>query len=112
MDNLHNGETAEIKVGNCETGSLMIAFANEALNAGVNFQTQILFIGQDNNFVNALACYIQMSLLGCKAVIKTADIDLFPYTEEDLETSKVWLTPMYTRGDDILKYFDEHLKNE
>ncbi len=34
------------------------------------------------------------------------------YTEEDLKTSKVWLTPMYTRGDDILKYFDEHLKNE
>ena len=112
MDNLHNGESAELKCGNCETGCIMIAFANEALNAGINFQTQLLFIGQDENFVDALACYIQLSLLGCKAVIKTDDADLFPYTEEDLKTSKVWLTPMYTRGDDILKYFDEHLKNE
>ena len=112
MDNLHNGETAEIKLGNCETGCIMIAFANEALNAGVNFQTQILFIGQDENFVDALACYIQLSLLGCKAIIKTGDCDYSPYQESDLETSKVWLTPMYTHGDDILKYFDEHLENE
>ena len=102
---LHNGEPLTSSFRCCATGTGMIALANEALNAGVNYQSQILFIGHEEIFVEALTCYIQMSLIGCRAIIKIADGDRHPFVDEDLKTAKVWLTPMYTHGDQIVDYF-------
>ena len=83
----------------CGAGCLLVAYANEARKAGVDFQNRIIFVAQDVDYTAALMCYIQLSLLGCKAVVKIGDSIVSPFAVEDLETDCVWLTPMYIYGD-------------
>ena len=52
----------------CGAGCLLIAFANSAKRAGVNYQKNILFVAQDVDLIAGLMCYIQLSILGCKAL--------------------------------------------
>jgi type I restriction-modification system DNA methylase subunit len=48
----------------CGAGALLIAFANEALRQGINYQEHIEFVAQDVDCTAAMMCYIQLSLLG------------------------------------------------
>lgn len=83
----------------CGAGCLLVAYANEARKAGVDFQHRIIFVAQDVDYTAALMCYIQLSLLGCKAVVKIGDSIVSPFAAEDLEADCTWLTPMYIYGD-------------
>ena len=82
----------------CGAGCLLIAFANEARKAKIDFQNRVVFVAQDLDFTAAMMCYIQLSLLGCKAVVKVGNSLTDPFVPADLEGSKVWYTPMYTCG--------------
>lgn len=82
----------------CGAGCLLIAFANEARKAKIDFQNRVVFVAQDLDFTAAMMCYIQLSLLGCKAVIKVGNSLTDPFVPADLEGSNVWYTPMYTCG--------------
>lgn len=55
----------------CGAGCLLIAFANEIRKGGIDFQRKVIFVAQDIDHTAALMCYIQLSLLGCKAVEKS-----------------------------------------
>lgn len=83
----------------CGAGCLLVAYANEARKAGVDFQNRIIFVAQDLDYTAALMCYIQLSLLGCKAIVKIGDSLVHPFTPEDLDADCTWLTPMYVNGD-------------
>ena len=82
----------------CGAGCLLVAFANEARKAKIDFQNRVVFVAQDADFTAAMMCYIQLSLLGCKAVVKVGNSLTDPFIPADLEGSKVWYTPMYTCG--------------
>ena len=82
----------------CGAGCLLIAFANEARKAKIDFQNRVVFVAQDLDFTAAMMCYIQLSLLGCKAVVKVGNSLTDPFVPADLEGSNVWYTPMYTCG--------------
>ena len=82
----------------CGAGCLLIAFVNEARKAKIDFQNRVVFVAQDLDFTAAMMCYIQLSLLGCKAVVKVGNSLTDPFIPADLEGSKVWYTPMYTCG--------------
>lgn len=82
----------------CGAGCLLIAFANEARKAKIDFQNRVVFVAQDLDFTAAMMCYIQLSLLGCKAVVKIGNSLTDPFVPADLEGSNVWYTPMYTCG--------------
>jgi len=82
----------------CGAGCLLIAFANEARKAKIDFQNRVVFVAQDLDFTAAMMCYIQLSLLGCKAVVKVGNSLTDPFALADLEGSNVWYTPMYTCG--------------
>ena len=49
----------------CGAGALLIAFANECRRQHINYQTSVLFVAQDIDFLAGCMCYIQLSLLGC-----------------------------------------------
>ena len=85
----------------CGAGCLLIAYANTARKAGVNFQRDILFFAQDMDFVAAMMCYIQLSLLGCKAIVKVGDSLTDPFVTEDVQKDCTWLTPMYAAENTI-----------
>ncbi len=83
----------------CGAGCLLIAFANEARKAGIDFQQRVIFIAQDIDFIAGLMCYIQLSLLGCKAVVKIGNSLTDPFVEQEPVSDKLWFTPMYVYGD-------------
>lgn len=82
----------------CGAGCLLIAFANEARKAKIDFQNRVIFVAQDLDFTAAMMCYIQLSLLGCKAIVKVGNSLTDPFVHADLEGKDVWYTPMYTCG--------------
>ena len=82
----------------CGAGCLLMAFANEARKAKIDFQNRVIFVAQDLDFTAAMMCYIQLSLLGCKAIVKVGNSLTDPFVPADLEGKDVWYTPMYTCG--------------
>ncbi len=83
----------------CGAGCLLIAFANEARKAGIDFQRRVIFVAQDIDLIAGLMCYIQLSLLGCKAVVKIGNSLTDPFVEREPMSDKLWFTPMYLHGD-------------
>lgn len=89
----------------CGAGALLIAFANECRHPGndVNYQTSVLFVAQDIDFLAGCMCYIQLSLLGCPGYVVIDDSITRPATCVDrrglmpVEGPNVWYTPMYHR---------------
>jgi len=78
----------------CGAGALLIAFANEAKDQGINYQQYIEFVAQDIDFTAAMMCYIQLSLLGCAGYVIIGNTLTTPPTEP-LENQNVWYTPLY-----------------
>ena len=74
----------------CGGGAMLIAFASVCQDKCVDFQRNVLFVGQDIDPVVARMCYISMSLLGMPGYViigntLTADASNYDY----------WFTPMY-----------------
>lgn len=51
----------------CGAGALLVAFANECRKKEINYQTDVLFVAQDIDYIVGMMCYLQMSLLGIAA---------------------------------------------
>jgi hypothetical protein len=76
----------------CGAGAMLIGFANVARKRGINYQEKVLFVAQDIDRAVAMMCYIQLSLLGCPAIVIVGDSLASPGLQSDNET---WYTPMY-----------------
>lgn len=83
----------------CGAGCLLIAFANRVKKANAEYLKRVIFVAQDLDYTAAMMCYIQLSLLGCRAVIKVGNSLTDPFVTADLDTDKVWYTPMYVFGE-------------
>ena len=89
----------------CGAGALLIAFANECRCPGndINYQTSVLFVAQDIDFLAGCMCYIQMSRLGCPGYVVIGDSIVSPCTSYDCQGlipkdgPNIWYTPMYYR---------------
>lgn len=76
----------------CGAGAMLIAFANVARKHGINYQKHVLFVAQDIDRTAAMMCYIQISLLGCPAIVVIGDSLAKPFPHPDNE---VWCTLFY-----------------
>lgn len=91
----------------CGAGALLIAFANECRRPGhdINYQTSVLFVAQDIDFLAGMMCYIQLSLMGCPGYVVIDDSISRPITGLDprglipRDGPNVWYTPMYFRSE-------------
>ena len=87
----------------CGAGALLLAFANECRRQHINYQTSVLFVAQDIDFLAGCMCYIQLSLLGCPGYVVIDDSLLRPSVSYDArgllpkDGPQVWYTPMYFR---------------
>lgn len=82
----------------CGAGATIIALLNAYREMGINYQTDVFVMAQDLSYITALMCYIQLSLLGCAAVIVVGDTICNPPTiaQTIWETAgNMWFTPMY-----------------
>lgn len=83
-------------------GVMLIAASNVYRDLGINYQTDILFVGQDIDRTVALMSYVQLSLLGCPGYVIVGNSltepvvrhPLFPQVNEECE---IWYTPMFFR---------------
>ena len=87
----------------CGAGALLVAFANECKLQNVNYQTSVLFVAQDIDYIVGCMCYIQLSLLGCPGYVVIADSISSPCTGFDsnpwyLSLEKTSGTPPCTSG--------------
>lgn len=76
----------------CGAGAMLIAFANVAKKHGINYQKQVLFVARDIDRTAAMMCYIQLSLLGCPAIVIIGDSLVKPFLHPDNEA---WYTPFF-----------------
>lgn len=82
-------------------GALLIAFAQECLRQEVNFQTDVLFVGQDVDRTAAMMSFVQLSLLGCPGYIVIGDSLLHPAVGPSVllpipqEGQEIWYTPVF-----------------
>lgn len=85
----------------CGAGALLIAAANQFKEKGINYQQHCLFVAQDIDFVTALMCYIQLSLIGCAGYVYVGNTITDPCTSLDgrslipANPDKCWFTPLY-----------------
>lgn len=82
----------------CGAGATIIALLNAYREMGINYQTDVFVMAQDLSYITALMCYVQLSLLGCAAVIVVGDTICNPPTTAQTiwETAgNMWFTPMY-----------------
>lgn len=82
----------------CGAGALIIALLNVVKEMKINYQSSVFVVAQDLSYIAALMCYIQLSLLGCAAVIVVGDTLCNPpsMAQTVWETaSNMWFTPMY-----------------
>ena len=82
----------------CGAGCLLIACANEANKMDVQYQRKLLFYAQDVDRIAALMCYIQLSFLGCRAIVKIGDSLADPFTENEEMGENIWISPMQACG--------------
>lgn len=81
-------------------GAMLIAAAQAFRERKVNYQTSVLFIGQDVDPVVAKMAYIQISLLGCPGYITVGNSLTNPQTghvlfPEENEGQELWITPLF-----------------
>lgn len=76
----------------CGAGAMLVAFANAARRHGINYQKHVLFVAQDIDHTAAMMCYIQLTLLGCPAIVIIGDSLAKPLFHQDNE---VWYTPFF-----------------
>lgn len=87
----------------CGAGALLVAYANECKRLEINYQTSVLFVAQDVDFLAGCMCYIQLSLLGCPGYVVVDDTIKNPSTSHDkrglipVDGPNVWYTPFYHR---------------
>lgn len=85
----------------CGAGALLVAFANECRRQEIDYQNDVLFMGQDIDYVASCMCYIQLSLLGCAGYVVVGNTITNPSTSYDgkglipMHSENVWYTPMF-----------------
>lgn len=87
----------------CGAGALLVAFANACLRQKINYQTSVLFVAQDIDYIVGLMCYLQLSLMGCAGYVVIANTLTNPSTALDRRGliprpgENIWYTPFYFR---------------
>lgn len=85
----------------CGAGALLVAFANECRRQDVNYQTSVLFVAQDIDYLAACMCYLQMSILGLPGYVYVGNTLTDPCLSVDgrnllpIKPQNCFFTPMY-----------------
>lgn len=100
---VQSGEKPYVSVNDCccGAGCMLIATAHAyRTERKGNYQTDMLFVGQDIDYTVGLMAYIQLSLLGCAGYIVIGNSLTEPLTGCDLlpdakHRTNIWFTPMF-----------------
>lgn len=77
----------------CGGGGMIIATALELKDKGINYQKRLEVIAQDLDWRCVYMCYVQLSLLGIKALVVQGDTLASPYHPNCTDASNIFITP-------------------
>ena len=69
---------------------MIIALATEMKRCGINYQRELEVVAQDLDWNCVYMCYVQLSLMGLRAVVVQGDTLTEPYSAETEETHKLY----------------------
>ena len=87
-----NGK-CKINEPSCGGGGMIIATASVLKEKGINYQKVMDVVAQDLDWKGVYMCYLQLSLLGIKAVCVQGDTLMHPYDPKRTESSHILYTP-------------------
>lgn len=77
----------------CGGGGMIIAAASALKRQGINYQRKLEVVAQDLDWKGVYMCYLQLSLLGIRAVCVQGDTLSEPYTGRGYPPERVLYTP-------------------
>lgn len=88
-----NGNMLPIHEPSCGGGAMIIAMAKVLHDEGINYQKVMDVVAQDLDWKGVYMCYVQLSLLGIKAICVQGDTLQEPYDSKKTDRSHILLTP-------------------
>ncbi len=88
-------ETGPITINepSCGGGGMIIAAARVLRQRGINYQRRLEVVAQDLDWRCVYMCYVQLSLLGIRALVVQGDTLAHPYHPMETERSHILVTP-------------------
>lgn len=91
---LKEGADGEIVINEptCGSGGMIVAAAQVLKERGENYQKKLDVVCQDLDWTAVYMCYVQLSLIGIRAIVAQGDTMSEPYTE-GYPAERVFYTP-------------------
>jgi type I restriction-modification system DNA methylase subunit len=83
----------ELNEPSCGGGGMIIAMASVLKDKGINYQQCMEVVAQDLDWKGVYMCYLQLSLLGIKAVCVQGNTLMDPYVPGQTNKSHILYTP-------------------
>lgn len=86
-------EVITLNEPSCGGGGIIIAACKVLKEAGVNFQERVKVVAQDLDWKGVYMTYLQLSLIGCNAVVVQGDTLMHPYDPAVTDPAHIFRTP-------------------
>jgi hypothetical protein len=95
MTKLRDGMTElTINEPSCGGGGMIIAACKVLKDNGFNFQKRLRVVAQDLDWKGVYMTYLQLSLIGCNAIVVQGDTLCEPYDLSRTPRDRIMRTPM------------------
>lgn len=95
MTKLRDGMTElTINEPSCGGGGMIIAACKVLKDNGINFQKRLSVVAQDLDWKGVYMTYLQLSLIGCNAIVVQGDTLCEPYDLSRTPRDRIMRTPM------------------
>lgn len=91
----YDGGMATLHEPSCGGGGMIIAACKVLHEAGFDFQRRLNVVAQDLDWKGVYMTYLQLSLIGCRALVVQGDTLMHPYDPKRTEPSHIFRTPAY-----------------
>lgn len=79
----------------CGGGGMIIAACKSLLDNGINFQKKLRVVAQDLDWKAVYMAYLQLSLIGCKAIVVQGDTLTEPFDSKKTPPERIMRTPAW-----------------
>lgn len=94
-DNLPATGKISLNEPSCGGGGMIIAACKVLHEAGFDFQRRLDVVAQDLDWKGVYMTYLQLSLIGCRALVVQGDTLREPYDPERTDPAHIFRTPAY-----------------
>ena len=84
----------ELNEPSCGGGGMIIAACKVLQDKGINFQRRLRVVAQDLDWKGVYMTYLQLSLIGCNAIVVQGDTLCEPYDLRRTPKDRIMRTPM------------------